>query len=165
MNAAAETSDALVEKFLETGALDDEEFKTGLGRGIASGTVYPALALNGGDLRGVAPVLDLLARFAPSPTDVGECTGTGANGASATRRPDPAQPLAALAFGAISEANVGDYIFLRVWSGKVAPGMDVVNGSSGEAERVGTVFLLNGKQRLEREDLSEIGRASWRGRV
>jgi len=154
MNAAAETSDALVEKFLDTGELSDEEFHTGLAKGIASGTVVPAVPLCGGDLRGVASLLEALARFAPAP--MGPPSSDGATASAAAT-----QWLQALAFGALSESNVGDYVFVRVWSGKLAPGMDVLNASNGESERVGPLFLLQGKQRLDAEELSagEIGAA------
>ncbi|HZL85350.1 MAG TPA: elongation factor G [Candidatus Krumholzibacteria bacterium] len=161
MNAAAETSDALVEKFLDTGELTETEFHDGLVRGLENGTVFPVLPAQGNDLRGLGTLLDVLVRFSPSPTEVDPIAGTAPDGSTVTRRAEATQPLAAQAFGALSEANVGDYIFLRVWSGRLAAGMDVLNSSTGEHERIGPLFLLNGKQRLDSEDLSagEIGAA------
>jgi elongation factor G len=162
MSAAAETSDELVEKFLETGELSAEEFRMGLARGVAAGSVVPVLAAAAGDGRGVAQILDVLARMAPSPADVAPPSGTETDGGPpATRKADAAGPTAALAFGAVSEANVGDYIYVRVWSGRMTQGMDLMNANTGGTERVGPVFLLNGKARLDTPELAagEIGAA------
>ncbi len=162
MNAAAETSDERVEKFLETGALSPDELRNGLARGIAAGTVVPAVALQGGAGRGLGALLDVLVRCAPSPLDVGPVQGSvPGKGDSASCTSDPAGPVVAQAFGAISEANVGDYLYVRVWSGKLAPGMDVLNTSNGESERVGPLYHLNGKARTEAPELGagEIGAA------
>jgi elongation factor G len=160
LNAAAETSDELVEKFLETGELSDEEFRQGLARGVATGTLYPLVAVCGGDGRGVAQVLDVLCRFAPSPKDVGEIRGTRAGADEpVTRAADRGAPTLAQAFGGFSETNVGDYLFVRVYSGTLGQGLDVANTSTGGSERIGPVFLLNGKTRVDTEELSagEIG--------
>ncbi|UCE03856.1 MAG: elongation factor G [Candidatus Latescibacterota bacterium] len=162
MNAAAETSDELVEKFLESGELSQEEFHMGLSRGIATGSVYPVVAACGGEGLGVATILDVVRRFAPSPADVGEVTGTLPGGSDPVSRAAVASaPLAALAFGALSEANVGDYVYVRVFSGSMSQGMDVVNSTNGDSERIGPVFLLNGKQRVDHEAIGagEIGAA------
>lgn len=160
MNAAAETSDELVEKFLETGELGDEEFRRGLARGVATGTVYPALAVCGGDGRGVGQLLDALTRFAPSPKDVGEISGTRSGSSDPLTRPaDGSAPTLAQAFGGFSETNIGDYLFVRVYSGTLSQGLDVLNASTGDSERIGPVFLLNGKNRVDTDELSagEIG--------
>ena len=160
MNAAAETSDELVEKFLETGELSDDEFRRGLVRGIAAGTVYPVLVGCGGDGRGVGEILDVLTHFAPSPEDVGEVRGKRpGSDDEVMRAADENAPTLALAFGGYSEANVGDYLFVRVFSGKLTQGLDLVNASTGDSERIGPVFLLNGKNRVDTNELAagEIG--------
>ncbi len=160
MNAAAETSDDLVEKFLETGELSDEEFRAGLARGVATGTVYPVLAAVGGDGRGVTKVLEVLARFAPSPKDGGAVRGTHpGKDDTVTREADENAPALALAFGGYSETNVGDYLYVRVFSGKLSQGLDLINASTGDSERIGPVFMLNGKNRVDTDELvaGEIG--------
>ena len=162
MNAAAETDDALVEKFLDTGELSEDEFRNGLAAGVARGTLHPVLCANGLDSRGVAPLLDALARLAPSPASAGEVRGTKpGNSTPDVRRANPAEAACALAFGAVSENNVGDYTFVRVFSGTLTPGMDVENATRGVSERIGNLFLLNGKTRSDIESLSagEIGAA------
>ncbi|MFQ5599177.1 MAG: elongation factor G [Candidatus Krumholzibacteriia bacterium] len=162
MNSAAETSDELVERFLDTGELSAEEFRMGLARGVATRTVYPVLVCCGGDGRGVPQVLDALVDFAPSPIDLGEILGSLPDSDEATaRKPDAGEPASALAFAAVSEGNVGDYMFIRVCSGRLSPGMDVLNAATGVSERIGPLYLLNGKQRTEIDELTagEIGGA------
>jgi elongation factor G len=161
MNAAAETDDALTEKFLESGELTPEEFRTGLARGVALGTVYPVLVACGGRGQGIGPVLDALVEFAPSPASL-PVRGTRPGSDEVVQRPaDAGQPVAALAFKTLSEVNVGDYTYVRVLSGKLAPGMEVVNAQNGQAERIGPVYVLNGKIRGDIDALSagDIGAA------
>ena len=151
-NAAAETDDALTEKFLETGGLSLEEFRTGLARGIAAGTVYPAVPLCAARSLGIAALLDVLVEYAPSPAMVLVRGTKPADATPLERRPEAAEPLAALAFKTISESNVGDYTYVRVFAGKLIPGQDVQT-SRGEAERIGPVYHLNGKVRSDAESL------------
>jgi elongation factor G len=162
LNAAAETDDALTEKFLETGELTPEELRVGLSRGVARGSVFPLLVACSGRGQGIAGVLDALVDFAPSPATVESVAGTAPGGGTAvSRKPSASEPLAALAFKTISETNVGDYTYIRVFSGKLVPGLDVLNASTGQSERVGPVYLLNGKIRSDVEALSagDIGAA------
>ena len=161
MNAAAETSDELVEKFLETGELTEQEFHQGLKKGIATGAIYPTLVVAALDSRGVSQVLQAVIEYAPSPVDIPAVAGTHpGTGEALTREPGDPTPTA-LAFASLSENNVGDYTFVRVFSGTLKHGMDLANASTGEAERLGTLFYLNGKERQEVDALAagEIGAA------
>jgi elongation factor G len=161
MNAAAETDDALTEKFLDTGELSDEEFRTGLVRAVAEQAVYPALVAAAGRGYGVAAVLDAIVEFAPSPAAFA-VRGVKPGGKDALeRKPAATEPVAALAFKAVSEGNVGDYTYVRVFSGKLTAGLELVNASNGQAERTGPVYALNGKVRTDIEALSagDIGAA------
>lgn len=162
LNAAAETDDALTEKFLETGKLEFEEFRNGLDHAIVQAGVYPVLVACGGKNLGVGAVLDALLEYAPSPAAVGVVRGAKP-GTEETleRQPDAAAPLAVLAFKTASEANVGDYTYVRVFSGKLTPGMDVLNTTTGQSERTGPVYVLNGKVRGDVEALAagDIGAA------
>ncbi len=161
LNAAAETDDALTEKFLETGELTDEELRTGLARGVAAGTVYPVLVACGGKGQGIGALLDALVEYAPSPALARVRGMKPGSTEPADRTPSAAEPLSAVAFKTISETNVGDYIYVRVFSGKLAPGMEALNVSNGQSERVGPLYTLNGKLRGDIEALSagDIGAA------
>ena len=161
-NAAAETDDALTEKFLESGELTLEELRQGLARGVAQGGVYPVLVACSGRSQGIGAVLDALVDFAPSPAAVPTVAGTVPGGGQPTsRRPDPAEPLSALAFKTISETNIGDYTYIRVFSGRLAPGLDVLNSRTEQSERIGPLYYLNGKVRSDAEALvaGDIGAA------
>ena len=151
--AAAETDDALTEKFLETGELTADEFHTGLARGIAQGNVFPVLPLCAGRNLGIGMLLDSLIQYAPSPATVLVRGAKPGDGTPLERRPAAGEPLAALAFKALSEANIGDYTYVRVFSGKLVPGQDVQT-SRGQAERIGPVYHLNGKVRTDAESLA-----------
>jgi elongation factor G len=153
LNAAAETDDALTEKFLETGELSDDEFRTGLARGVAQGTVYPVLVAAVSRHLGIAATLDALTEYAPSPaTSPVRGTKPGSTDV-AERRPEVTAPLSVLAFKTLSEQNVGEYTYVRVFSGKLVPGLEVLNSSNGLSERVGPVYVLNGKVRGDIEAL------------
>jgi elongation factor G len=123
--------------------------------------VYPVLVTCVARRQGIGGVLDMLVDFAPSPATAGEVRGTAPGGGAASRRPDVGEPLAALAFKTISEPNIGDYTYVRVFAGKLAPGLDVLNSSTGQPERVGPVYQLNGKLRTDHEALTagDIGAA------
>jgi elongation factor G len=161
MNAAADTDDALTEKFLDTGELTDEELRIGLARGVAAGSVYPVLVACSGKGQGIGAVLDAVVEYAPSPA-VAPVRGTKPGSTDVVeRRASASEPLVALAFKAISETNVGDYTFVRVFSGKLVPGMEALNAVNGQSERIGPVYVLNGKLRGDIEALSagDIGAA------
>ena len=161
LSAAAETDDTLTEKFLETGALTDEELRTGLARGVAAGSVYPVLVACGGKGQGIGAVLDAVVEYAPSPA-LAQVRGTKpGNPEAVERKPSAAEPLVALAFKTLSETNIGDYTYVRVFSGKLVPGMEALNATNGQSERIGPVYVLNGKLRGDIEALSagDIGAA------
>jgi elongation factor G len=161
MNAAAETDDALTEKFLETGVLAPEEFRTGLVRAVAQGAVYPVVVAAAGRGFGIAPILDAIVELAPSPATIPVRGTKGVGGEAVERRAAASEPVAALAFKAVSEGNVGDYTYVRVFSGKLVPGLELVNANTGQSERTGPVYALNGKLRTDLEALSagDIGAA------
>jgi elongation factor G len=161
VNAAAETSDDLVEKYLETGELSEADFHRGLRKGILGGTIYPAIVVAALDSRGVAKALDAIIEYAPSPMDAPPVQGHKPRSSEPMSRPADDSTPTALAFGSVSESNVGDYTYVRVFSGSLKPGLDLVNASTGDGERVGPLFYLNGKNREELDSLvaGEIGAA------
>jgi len=150
LEAAAEADDALLEKFFDSGALSDAELKQGLRRGIQSGKIMPVCCGSAANLVGVAPLLDFLAEFVPSPADFPEVEGTlpGTNQKIA-RKTAGSEPLCARIFKTISEAHIGELSFFRVFSGKVSPGDDVYNPGRQATERIGQIYVMNGKERKE----------------
>jgi len=161
MNAAADTKDELTEKYLETGELGEEEFRIGLEDAVAHGKVFPVVVAAGGRGHGVTALMDALLDLAPSPAEF-LVRGTKPGGTEPMeRKPSVGEPVVALAFKALSEQNVGDYTYVRVFCGRLTPGLEVVNASNGQPERIGPLYALNGKLRSDLEGLSagEIGAA------
>ncbi len=144
MESAAESDEALMEKYLETESLSDEEFITGLTAGIHSADIFPVLCASPVHNMGGKPILDTIVRFMP-PADMG--VGHTADGkeikCSASGSP------VAYVFKNISDPHVGDMLVVRVYQGALSPGADVHNTSRNSAERMGQIFLVKGKNREE----------------
>ena len=113
--AAAETDDDLLAKYLEEGAISEAEMLGALRKAIAGGTLVPVLAAAAPRLIGVHALMDLLVEEFPSPADLGAVEGTDLKSkAAATRAPDPKAPFAALVFKTISDPHVGKLSVFRV---------------------------------------------------
>lgn len=156
VEAAVEADDELFERFLDKGedSISIDELKAALRKRVLAGDFY---LVTGGDGRGVMveKVLDLVADYLPSPLDVEAIQGTNPKtGDVIERKPDDAEPLAALAFKIATDPFVGKLIFVRVYSGKLAAGSYVLNTATGEKERVGRIVRMHADKR---EDIDGIG--------
>jgi len=145
----SETDEELLNEFLEKGGLTDEQILDGLKRAIAERKMFPVFAAAGQQLVGVSSILDFLADYAPSPEK--ECVGHKAGNSKEDIKIacNPGGETALFTFKTISERNIGELSLFRVYSGIVMPGMDLVNQTNGKSERLGTLYLLNGKDRKE----------------
>ncbi len=142
--AAAESDDALLEKYLESGELTEEELRRGLRAGVASGRVVPVLCGVALQAVGARELLEALVELAPSPLDrPGETSLEGQ-----TLRPDPTGPLAALVFKTMADPYVGRLSYFRVYSGTLRSDSQVYNATKERVERVGQLYLLRGKQQI-----------------
>ena len=158
--AAAETDDDLLAKYLEEGAISEPEMLGALRKAIAGGTLVPVLAAAAPRLIGVHALLELLVEEFPSPADLGAVEGTDLKSkAAATRAPDPKAPFAALVFKTISDPHVGKLSVFRVYSGTLKADSQVLNATRGVKERVGHIGWLQGKTQKAIEALGpgEIG--------
>jgi elongation factor G len=154
-NAVTE-DEATLEKFFEVGeeGLSEEEIQKAIRTAVLSGKFY---AVSGGDGRGVIveKLLDAIVDYLPSPLDRGSTWGTQPKtGEEVERKPDDAQPFAALAFKIATDPFVGKLAFFRVYSGKVKSGSYILNSSTGEKERVGRIVRMHAN---DREDVEEVG--------
>ncbi len=147
----SETDENLLNAFLENGGLGDEQIATGLKKAVAERKLFPVFAAAGQQLAGVTSVLDFIAEYAPSPDNAPEGVGYRANGdhEEVTLKCDPGADTALFIFKTISERNIGELSLFRVYSGIVMPGMDLINQVNGKSERLGTLYVLNGKDRKE----------------
>ncbi|HVW67160.1 MAG TPA: elongation factor G [Candidatus Peribacteraceae bacterium] len=154
MEKVAEANDDLIDKFLENGALTDEELIMGIRKATVSGKIYPVLC--GSSLKnvGVQRVLNAVVAYLPSPLDVPSIKGTDpSTGAEKERHPSDSEPFSALAFKIATDPFVGKLTFVRVYSGVLKSGSSVYNPRSNNKERIGRLVRLHSNSR---EEISEI---------
>ncbi len=148
--SVAECDDALLEKYLEAGALDAEELSRGLVAGTRSGALLPVLCGSATRLLGMEPVLRALAELLPSPADRGAWTGSAlGDGSETALEPTPEAPFTALVFKTLIDRYAGTLSVLRVVSGSLHADTSVLDASSETRERVAKLLLLRGDEHLE----------------
>jgi elongation factor G len=144
--AAAETDDDLLAKYLEEGAIGEEEMLGALRRAIMSGGVVPVLCASATRGIGVGSLLDLIVKEFPSPADQGEVEGADPRTKAAVRRaPDAKAPLCAIVFKTITDPHVGKLSIFRVYSGTLRADSQVYNANRDGRERIGHLGWLSGK--------------------
>ncbi|MCB9555056.1 MAG: elongation factor G [Deltaproteobacteria bacterium] len=141
----ASSDDALMEKYLETMELSEDEIHHGLSKAILTGTIVPVFCGSATRNIGVQPLLDMMADF-PCPLDRRARVGKAPNGEEASRTASEEQPFSGLVFKTIS-ADIGRIALVRVLSGTLVADQTVVNGNRDQKERVGQLYLLTGKKR------------------
>ncbi len=146
--AVAESDDALMEKYLEDGELSEEDFHRGLDAGIRNGKIRPVFCCSGKNLAGVSRILEILVEDYPAPTQMPAQHGE-ADGKDVEIPCDDSAPARALVFKTVNEQHVGELSFFRLYSGKLAPGADLINASQGDHEKIGTIFSTWGRHRDE----------------
>lgn len=150
IEAAAEVDESLMEKFLEGQEITPEEMRAAVRKGIKAGSVYP---LMGGDALtqvGVDLILDLAVDVLPSPVEMPPVKGViPSSGSEVVVGPEPDAPVCVLVFKTISEAHVGDMHYVRVFRGKLEPGMLVINGTTQREEKINQMYIVKGKERSE----------------
>ena len=150
VEAVAEADDSLLEKYFEKGSLTEDEFKTGLRKGIVEHKVFPIFCGSAANCWGMKQFLDHIVDFFPSPADFKEVKGKEPNsGKEKILKISPDGPLAALVFKTVSEPHVGELSFLKVFSGKLKSGDDVLNSGTNTTERIGQIYSMNGRERKE----------------
>jgi len=160
VEAAAETDDELLSKYLEEGSLGEPEMLRALRAGIAGGKLVPVLCASAARNLGSAALLDLVVDSLPSPADRGEVAGTDLKAKQpGTRSPEPKAPVAALVFKTLSDPHIGKLSLFRVYSGTLRADATLVNASRSVRERMGHVSWLMGKTQKNVEALGpgEIG--------
>jgi len=154
IDAAAETDDVLLEKYLDSGKLSDEELFNGIRIGIAAGTLHPVYCISASANMGVRELLDGLTVYGTSPINtpnpIGVKPGTEEE---IERKVSVDEKTSALIFKTVSEAHVGDLSFFRVYSGNVKSGLDLINSTQNKSERIAQIFSITGHERKEIHEL------------
>ncbi|WP_279526783.1 elongation factor G [Nesterenkonia sphaerica] len=141
----AEADDDLMTKYLEGEEITLEELKAGIRSLTVASAAYPVFCGSAFKNRGVQPMLDAVIDFLPTPADVEAMEGHKPNDEETilTRRPSKEEPFSALAFKIASHPFFGTLTFIRVYSGKLSAGAQILNSTKGKKERIGKLFQMH----------------------
>ena len=146
---AAETDDALMEKYFEEGDLPVEEIKKGLRAATLAMKVTPVLCGSSYRNKGVQNLLDAIVDYLPSPLDVGAVSGVNDKGEELSREPKDDEAFSGLAFKIMTDPFVGKLAFFRAYSGVLKTGSYVYNSVKGKKERVARILRMHANHREE----------------
>ena len=150
IEAAAEGDETLLNKYLESGELDDEEIKRGLRARAIKNEVCLVTCGSAFKNKGVQAVLDAIVEYMPSPVEVPPVKGHSERDESPmTRKADDKEPFAALAFKILNDPFVGNLTFFRVYSGTLNSGDQVLVPNRSKTERIGRLLQMHASERSE----------------
>jgi elongation factor G len=153
VEAAAEASEELMNKYLEEGDLSEAEITAGLRQRTIACEIQPMLCGTAFKNKGVQRMLDAVIELMPSPVDIPAVAGEDDFGKPATREASDDQPFSALAFKIMTDPYVGQLTFFRVYSGVIKSGDTVYNPIKGRKERIGRILQMHANQR---EEIKEV---------
>lgn len=164
IEGSAEESDQLFEKFLfDPNSITEEEIKNSLRKATLEMRITPVLCGSSLHNKGIQFLLDAIAAYLPAPLDIPPITGINPiTGKEESRRPDPEEAFAALAFKIASDPYVGRIVFFRVYSGSLQSGTTVLNVATGKRERIARIFQMHANKQnpLEKIEAGDIGAAA-----
>ena len=146
---AAETDDALMEKYFEEGDLSVAEIKKGLRKATLEMKVTPVLCGSSYKNKGVQNLIDAITEYLPSPLDIGAIEGQDSDGNVVRREPVDDQPFCGLAFKIMTDPFVGKLAFFRAYSGVLKTGSYVYNATKGKKERIARILRMHANHREE----------------
>lgn len=156
VEAVAEASEELMEKYLEEGELTIPEIKAGIRQLVISGEAFPVFCGSAFKNRGVQPMLDAVIEYLPSPLDVPDVVGSNPSDEEEklTRKASAEEPFAALAFKVAAHPFYGQLTYTRVYSGTAAQGQQVLNSTKGKKERIGKLFQMHSNKENPVEEIT-----------
>ena len=156
VEAVAESSEELMEKYLEEGELTIPEIKAGIRQLVIAGEAFPVLCGSAFKNRGVQPMLDAVIDYLPSPLDVPDVVGSNPSNEEEklTRKASAEEPFAALAFKVATHPFYGQLTYTRVYSGTAAQGQQVLNSTKGKKERIGKLFQMHSNKENPVEEIT-----------
>ena len=153
VEAAAESSEEVMNKYLEEGDLSESEIKEGIRLRTIAVEIVPMMCGTAFKNKGVQAMLDGVIDYLPSPLDVPAITGETEAGDPIDRKADDSEPFSALAFKIMTDPYVGQLIFFRVYSGSLQAGDSIYNPVKGKKERIGRILQMHANNR---EELKEV---------
>ncbi|MBK9099317.1 MAG: elongation factor G [bacterium] len=150
----AEYSEDLMNKYFEEGSLSEADLKKGLKASIVNGNLLPVFAVSANKAVGINNFLDFVSNYFPSPVDRGPAPAklAGKNEPVMVKVDSNAEPVLFI-FKTISEQHVGELSLFKLYSGKVSPGLDLMNENNNKVERLNQLFTLNGHNR---KDIAQV---------
>jgi elongation factor G len=149
VESAAEANEELMDKYLETGKLSEEEINLGIRLRTIACEIQPMLCGTAFKNKGVQRMLDAVIDYLPSPVDIPPVKGTDDEGNVIERKADDSEDLSALAFKLMTDPFVGQLTFIRVYSGVLKSGETLYNPAKGKKERVGRILQMHANNRSE----------------
>ena len=153
VEAAAESSEELMDKYLSGEILSEEEIKLALRTRTIAGEIVPMMCGTAFKNKGVQAMLDGVIDYMPSPVDIPPVTGELENGEQSVRQASDDEKFSALAFKIMTDPFVGQLIFFRVYSGVINSGDTIYNPIKGKKERIGRLLQMHANQR---EEIKEV---------
>ena len=153
LESAAEASEDLMNKYLEEGALTEEEVTAGLRARTIATEIQPMLCGTAFKNKGVQRMLDAVIDFLPSPVEIPPVSGTDDREQPTTRKADDKEKFSALAFKLMTDPFVGQLTFVRVYSGVLQKGSTVLNSVKDKKERIGRIVQMHANNREEIEEI------------
>ncbi|MCU6479267.1 elongation factor G [Arthrobacter silviterrae] len=155
VEAAAESSEELMEKYLEGIEPSIEELKAGIRHLTVNSEIYPVFCGSAFKNRGVQPMLDAVIDYLPNPLDVGAMVGHDPRDESIEikREPNETEPFSALAFKIATHPFFGQLNFIRVYSGRVTSGTQLLNSTKQKKERIGKLFQMHANKEMPVDEI------------
>lgn len=155
IEAVAEASEELMEKYLEGEELTIDEIKAGVRQLTVNNEAYPVFCGSAFKNRGVQPMLDAVIDYLPSPLDVPPMIGHDPKDEEVelTRKPSKDEPFSALAFKVAAHPFYGQLTYIRVYSGVASSGQQVINSTKGRKERIGKLFQMHSNKENPVEEI------------
>ena len=146
VEAIVETKEDLLERYLDGKELSYDELRDALHTAVREGAVVPVIAASSSKNVGYAALLHTIREMLPSPKEAGSIIAKSPSGDAVARKIDPSEKLSAFVFKTLSDPFVGKLSFVRVYSGTLHHNTQIFDATKNEAERVGQIFFLRGKE-------------------
>ena len=155
LETLSEADDAIMEKFLEGGEFTVEEIQAAIRRATLAYKLTPILTGSAFKNKGVQPMLDAVVAYLPSPLDISGIEGhkPGKEEEILIRQPSDSEPFAALAFKIMTDPHLGKLTYVRVYSGRLQTGTQVLNSVKDRKERIGKIYRMHANKREEIESV------------
>jgi elongation factor G len=152
LETVAENDDEMMELYLEGAEPTEEQLVAAIRRATIASAVTPVLCGTAFKNKGVQPMLDAIVAYLPSPLDIPSIQGhaVGDEQQVVERHADPSEPFSALAFKIMADQHLGKLTYLRIYSGTLESGTQVLNSIKGRKERIGKIYQMHANKREER---------------